>query len=84
MGAHHRTHRPAPAVLTEEKCPRPAPEFVEGLMGLPAGWVNDPEYGLTTAQKNTALLPSRQASHSTHFTQTPGHDDDGVLSFRHE
>lgn len=53
-------------------------------MGLPAGWVNDPEYGLTTAQKNTALLPSRQASHSTHFTQTPGHDDDGVLSFRHE
>ncbi len=46
---------PAPAILNEEKGPRPAPEFVEWLMGLPAGWVTDPEHGLTANQQNTAL-----------------------------
>lgn len=53
----HITERvaPAPAILNEEKGPRPAPEFVEWLMGLPAGWVTDPEHGMTAAQQNTAL-----------------------------
>lgn len=46
---------PGPAILNEEKGPRPAPEFVEWLMGLPAGWVTDPEHGLTANQQNTAL-----------------------------
>ncbi|WP_087485369.1 DNA cytosine methyltransferase [Brachybacterium massiliense] len=46
---------PAPAILNEEKGPRPAPEFVEWLMGLPAGWVTDPGHGLTAAQQNAAL-----------------------------
>lgn len=35
--------------------PRPAPSFVEWLMGLPEGWVTDPEHGLTDAQQLTAL-----------------------------
>ncbi len=55
MGAHHRTRSPAPAILNEEKGPRPAPEFVEWLMGLPAGWVPNPDHGLTANQQNTAL-----------------------------
>lgn len=46
---------PAPAILNEAKGPRPAPEFVEWLMGLPAGWVTAPEHGLTANQQNTAL-----------------------------
>ena len=53
----HITERtaPEPAILNEEKGPRPAPEFVEWLMGLPTGWVTDPEHGLTANQQNTAL-----------------------------
>lgn len=35
--------------------PGPAPEFVEWLMGLPAGWVTNPEHGLTANQQTTAL-----------------------------
>lgn len=46
---------PAPAILNETKGPRPAPEFVEWLMGLPAGWVTDPAHELTANQANTAL-----------------------------
>ena len=46
---------PAPAVLNEHAGPRPAPEFVEWLMGLPAGWVTDPDLDLTHAQQLTAL-----------------------------
>jgi DNA (cytosine-5)-methyltransferase 1 len=53
----HITERtaPAPAILNEDRGPRPAPAFVEWLMGLPAGWVTDPEHGLTANQQNTAL-----------------------------
>lgn len=53
----HITERaaPAPAILNEEKGPRPAPEFVEWLMGLPAGWVTGTGQGLTANQQNTAL-----------------------------
>ena len=46
---------PAPAILNEDAGPRPAPEFVEWLMGLPAGWVTDPELDLTHSQQLTAL-----------------------------
>lgn len=53
----HITGRPAPApaILNEDRGPRPAPEFVEWLMGLPTGWVTDPACGLTANQQNTAL-----------------------------
>ncbi|WP_084516235.1 DNA cytosine methyltransferase [Microbacterium luticocti] len=39
----HITGRPAPApaILNGEPVRRPAPRFVEWLMGLPAGWVTD-------------------------------------------
>ncbi|MBX3193665.1 MAG: DNA cytosine methyltransferase [Microbacteriaceae bacterium] len=46
---------PAPAFLKEATGPRPAPEFVEWLMGLPPGWVTDMSHGLTTNQKLAAL-----------------------------
>lgn len=46
---------PAPAILNETKGPRPAPEFVEWIMGLPHGWVTDPAHELTENQQNTAL-----------------------------
>lgn len=53
----HITARPAPApaLLSDHAGPRPAPEFVEWLMGLPSGWVTDPAYGLTPNQQITAL-----------------------------
>lgn len=46
---------PTPALLNETAGPRPAPEFVEWLMGLPAGWVTNPDHGLTQNQRITAL-----------------------------
>ncbi len=46
---------PAPAILNEERGPRPAPEFVQWLMGLPEGWVTESAHGLTANQQNTAL-----------------------------
>lgn len=64
----HITGRPAPApaLLNETKGPRPAPEFVEWLMGLEPGWVTSPAHGLTDNQRLTALgngvLPLHAAS----------------------
>lgn len=46
---------PAPAILNEVPGLRPAPAFVEWLMGLPEGWVTSPALGLTHAQQLTAL-----------------------------
>ncbi len=46
---------PAPAVVNEGSGPRPAPTFVEWLMGLSAGWVTDPALGLAYAQQLTTL-----------------------------
>ena len=46
---------PVPTFVREGTVPRPSPAFVEWLMGLPAGWVTDPEHGMTAAQQNTAL-----------------------------
>ncbi len=52
----HITGRPAPApvLLTDADGPRPAPAFVEWLMGLPTGWVTDGAE-LTQNQQITAL-----------------------------
>jgi len=56
-GWEHITARPAPdpALTTEDRLPRPAPEFVEWVMGLPPGWVTDPAHGLTQNQAIAAL-----------------------------
>ncbi|WP_128773199.1 DNA cytosine methyltransferase [Actinomyces oricola] len=45
---------PAPALLNDADGPRPAPAFVEWLMGLPTGWVTDTGE-LTPNQQITAL-----------------------------
>ena len=52
----HITGRPAPApaLLNDADGPRPAPAFVEWLMGLPPGWVTDAGE-LTQNQQITAL-----------------------------
>ncbi|WP_040155176.1 DNA cytosine methyltransferase [Mobilicoccus massiliensis] len=52
----HITGRPAPApaLLNDAEGPRPAPAFVEWLMGLPAGWVTGTD-DLTQNQQITAL-----------------------------
>lgn len=46
---------PAPALLNRCAGPRPAPEFVEWLMGLPAGWVTDPQHRPTGNQQLSSL-----------------------------
>jgi DNA (cytosine-5)-methyltransferase 1 len=47
---------PAPALLNQTEGPRPAPAFVEWLMGLPQGWVTDPQHSeLTNSQQITVL-----------------------------
>lgn len=53
----HLTGRgaPAPALLNDDGQYRPTPRFVEWLMGLPDGWVTDPELELTLAEQLTAL-----------------------------
>ena len=45
---------PAPALLDRTSGPRPSPEFVEWLMGLPEGWVCDVP-GLTRNNQLKAL-----------------------------
>jgi DNA (cytosine-5)-methyltransferase 1 len=53
----HLTGRPAPApaILNDEPVRRPAPPFVEWLMGLPAGWITDSVLELTEPQQLMAL-----------------------------
>ncbi|WP_225222839.1 DNA cytosine methyltransferase [Rhodococcus ruber] len=46
---------PSPALLSDKTGPRPAPPFVEWLMGLPAGWVTDACHGLTANQQLASL-----------------------------
>jgi len=64
---------PAPALLNDTDGPRPAPAFVEWLMGLPPGWVTDAGE-LTHNQQITALgngvLPL-QAAHALGRLSTP-------------
>lgn len=54
LDADHRSPAPAPAILTDATGPRPAPAFVEWLMGLPSGWVTDARHELTTNSQITA------------------------------
>ena len=53
----HIVGRPAPepALLKADVGPRPSPEFVEWLMGLPERWVTEPVTTLTANQQITAL-----------------------------
>ncbi len=53
----HIIGRPAPAsaLLSEDAGPRPSPEFVEWLMGLPERWTTDPTATLTANQQVAAL-----------------------------
>lgn len=46
---------PAPTILNDTSLPRPAPEFVEWLMGLAPGWVTASGDPLTTNQRLAAL-----------------------------
>lgn len=46
---------PNPALLTERFGIRPAPDFVEWLMGLEVGWVTNSALGLTANQQLAAL-----------------------------
>lgn len=46
---------PSPAIVTDDGGPRPAPAFVEWLMGLPAGWTTDSVHGLTSPGQLSAL-----------------------------
>ena len=52
----HLTGREAPSpTLLNDSQYRPAPRFVEWLMGLPDGWVTAPDLGLTSAEQLAAL-----------------------------
>ncbi|WP_447588221.1 hypothetical protein [Microbacterium lacticum] len=44
-----------PALVSGDGQYRPAPRFVEWLMGLPDGWVTAPDLGLTSPEQLTAL-----------------------------
>lgn len=46
---------PEPALLPATSGPRPAPTFVEWLMGLENGWVTDPSLEITPAQQLAML-----------------------------
>lgn len=50
--------RPAPNPIKhdgKDGLPRLAPEFAEWMMGLPAGWVTNPEIGLTRNEQLMAI-----------------------------
>ncbi len=66
---------PAPALGNDTSGPRPAPAFVEWLMGLDPGWVTDPCHDLTAAQQLTALgngVVPRQAAHALRLLMSEG------------
>lgn len=73
----HITGRPAPApaLLNDADGPRPAPQFVEWLMGLPAWWVTGTD-DLTQNQQITALgngvLPLQAISALRRLTANSG------------
>ena len=58
---------PTPTFVSDDGGPRPSPRFVEWLMGLPDGWVTDPNLGLTPPEQLTALgngVVPAQAAHA--------------------
>jgi DNA (cytosine-5)-methyltransferase 1 len=65
----HVLGRPAPSPTQPGRHGGPvlAPEFVEHLMGLPAGWVTDPDLGLPRTAQLRALgngVVPQQATHA--------------------
>lgn len=65
----HLTGRlaPSPTLVSDDGQYRPAPRFVEWLMGLPDGWVTDTDLGLTSPEQLTALgngVVPAQAAHA--------------------
>ncbi|MGO1854110.1 MAG: DNA cytosine methyltransferase [Microbacterium sp.] len=73
----HLTGRaaPAPALVNDTSGPRPAPAFVEWLMGLEPGWVTDPRHDLTFSQQLTALgngVVPKQAAHALSILMSEG------------
>lgn len=65
----HLTGRlaPSPTLVSDDGQYRPAPRFVEWLMGLPDGWVTDTDLGLTSPEQLTALgngVVPTQAAHA--------------------
>lgn len=46
---------PSPVLLSDDTGPRPAPAFVEWLMGLPSGWVTESIHELSANQQLSAL-----------------------------
>lgn len=69
----HPRPAPAPALLNDAKGPKPAPEFVEWLMGLPARWVTNPAHQLTQNQQITAL-GNGVDEYNHHRRHSPGND----------
>jgi len=61
---------PAPAILNGTIGPRPAPAFVEWIMGLDHGWVTDATLGLTPAQQLTILGNGVVPSHAALVLRT--------------
>ena len=58
---------PAPTELNAKGRPRLSPAFVEWMMGLPAGWVTDPDLRLSRAQQLRLLgngVVPQQAEHA--------------------
>ncbi|MGV0412376.1 hypothetical protein [Corynebacterium marquesiae] len=50
------------------------PEFIEWMMGLPAGWVTNPDIGLTRSQQLKALgngVVPAQAAYALQHLLTP-------------
>jgi DNA (cytosine-5)-methyltransferase 1 len=65
----HLTGRqaPSPTLVSDDGQYRPAPRFVEWLMGLPDGWVTHTDFGLTSSEQLTALgngVVPAQAAHA--------------------
>ena len=65
---------PAPTELNTRGKPRLNAEFAEWLMGLPAGWVTNPDIGLTRSQQLKALgngVVPQQAAYALQHLLTP-------------
>jgi DNA (cytosine-5)-methyltransferase 1 len=64
----HLTGRlaPSPTLVSDDGQYRPAPRFVEWLMGLPDGWVTDTDLGLTSPEQLTALGNGVVPAHAAH------------------
>ena len=68
---------PAPTEPNSKGNPRLNAQFAEWMMGLPAGWVTDPQIGLTRAQQLKALgngvCPQQATTALTHLLERMVH-----------